>query len=244
VTDPVIPAIGEALAVNGLILRGGFVFGPAEAAPAGPSGTPARSVLLVGQAGSAPWPHFLAWQARQPHDLDNPLDSWAREVIGAVGREFGARGVSPSDRPYLPFQQWAMRAEGLKPSPLGILMHPVYGLWHAYRGALLFETEIEAEAPREVIHLCDLCSGKPCLKACPVDAHDGRGFDYAACLAHVRGPGGRSCRENGCLDRNACPYGTEYRYSVDELAFHMAAFAALSAHCGSSAPRSDCVTPK
>ncbi len=31
-----------------------------------------------------------------------------------------------------------MAAEGLKPSPLGLLMHPEYGLWHGYRGAILF----------------------------------------------------------------------------------------------------------
>lgn len=223
--DLVVASIREALAADGLILRGGFVFNNGEAAPAGQSGPPARSVLLVGQAGGAPWPHFLKWRAGQPADLANPLDSWAREVMGAVAAEFGARAVSPSDRPYLPFQQWAMRAEGLKPSPLGILMHPQFGLWHAYRGALLFDREIEVETPREVIHLCDLCSGKPCLKACPVDAHYGSGFDHAACLAHVRGPGGGRCRDGGCLDRNACPYGTEYRYSADEQAFHMAAFA-------------------
>ncbi len=29
---------------------------------------------------------------------------------------------------------------------------------------------------------------------------------------------------DGCLDRNACPYGTAYRYPADEQAFHMAAF--------------------
>jgi epoxyqueuosine reductase QueG len=145
-------------------------------------------------------------------------------VIRAVATEFGARAVSPSDRPYLPFQQWAMRAEGLKPSPLGILMHPEYGLWHAYRGALLFDVEVLIQAPHEVIHLCDLCPGKPCLKSCPVDAYSQAGFAYQACLGHVRGPSGEPCRIGGCLDRNACPYGTAYRYPADEQAFHMAAF--------------------
>jgi hypothetical protein len=223
--EPVIAAIGEALEAHGLILRGGFVFEEAEQAPPGPCGGPARSLLIVGQAGPAPWPHFLKWRAGQPSDLKNPLDSWAREVIGAVAAQFAARAVSPSDRPYMPFQQWAMRAEGLKPSPLGILMHPRYGLWHAYRGALLFDEPIAIEPPGAVLHLCDACMEKPCLKACPVDAHSAVGFHHAECLAHVRAPQGEPCRSRGCLDRNACPYGTEHRYSDDEQAFHMAAFA-------------------
>jgi ferredoxin len=213
-----------ALSENGLILRGGFRFAPDDVVPSGPSGLPARSVMLVGQAGDAPWPYFLRWRQSQPQELANPLDTWSRMVIGEVAGEFGARAVSPSDRPYLPFQRWAMRAEGLKPSPLGILMHPEYGLWHAYRGALLFDVEIPVQAPEKAIHLCDLCAGKPCLKACPVGAYSQQGFAYQDCLDHVRGPSGEPCRTGGCLDRNACPYGTAYRYPADAQAFHMAAF--------------------
>lgn len=157
--------------------------------------------------------------------IANPLDTWSREVIGAVAEKFGARAVSPSDKPYLPFQQWAMRAEGLKPSPLGILMHPHYGLWHAYRGALLFEDEISVQAVEVATHLCDGCVEKPCLKSCPVNAYSGEGFAYQSCLAHVRGADGQPCRTGGCLDRNACPHGTAYRYPMEVQAFHMAAFA-------------------
>ncbi len=219
--------VASALSANGLILRGGFNFAAGEDVPAGVSGAGAKSVLLVGQAGAAPWPHFLRWRERQPQAITNPLDIWSREVIGAVARDFGARAVSPSDRPYLPFQQWAMRAEGLKPSPLGILMHPRYGLWHAYRGALLFEDEIEVEASQAPIHLCDTCVAKPCLKSCPVDAYSPEGFAYQSCLAHVRGADGSPCRTGGCLDRNACPYGRAYRYPPEVQAFHMAAFAGL-----------------
>jgi hypothetical protein len=219
--------ISAALAVQGLIQRGGFVFGDSDAAPDGPAGRAARSVLLVGQAGAAPWPHFRRWRERQPASLDNPLDSWSREVIGDVARKFGARAVSPSDKPYLPFQQWAMRAEGIRPSPLGILMHPEYGLWHAYRGALLFEVELAFAELREQSHLCDLCPGKPCLKSCPVDAYSEAGFAYETCLGHVRGASGGACRTQGCLDRNACPYGLAYRYPADVQAFHIKSYAGL-----------------
>jgi hypothetical protein len=220
--------IAAVLGANGLILRGGFNFSASETPPAGPSGAAAKSVLLVGQAGAAPWPHFVRWREKQPQNLAHPLDAWSREVIGAVAKDFGARAVSPSDKPYLPFQQWAMRAEGLKPSPLGILMHPRYGLWHAYRGALLFEGELPIVAPQAAIHLCDACVGKPCMKACPVDAYSAEGFAYQSCLTHVRGPAGEPCRGGGCLDRNACPYGAAYRYPVEVQAFHMASFAPMA----------------
>jgi hypothetical protein len=219
--------VGKALAAHGLILRGGFKFTDGEQAPSGLSGAAARSVLMVGQAGAAPWPHFLRWLEKQSQSIANPLDTWSREVIGAVANDFRARAVSPSDRPYLPFQQWAMRAEGLRPSPLGILMHPQYGLWHAYRGALLFDDEIALHEPRGVIHLCDACVDKPCLKSCPVDAYSADGFAHETCLVHVRGQNGAPCRTGGCLDRNACPYGTDYRYPPEVQAFHMAAFARL-----------------
>jgi Fe-S-cluster-containing dehydrogenase component len=120
-----------------------------------------------------------------------------------------------------------MRAEGLKPSPLGILMHPTYGLWHAYRGALLFEDEISLPKPHAAIHFCDTCVAKPCLNSCPVDAYSGEGFAHQACLVHVRGTDGTPCLAGGCLDRNACPYGAEYRYPPEVQAFHMTAFAGL-----------------
>ena len=181
--DDLIGDVGRDLAPHGLILRGGFAFEEGEDAPAGFGGARARAVLLIGQRGAEPWPHFQQWLRRQPGAIANPFDTWSREVIASVADRFGARAASPSDKPYLPFQQWAMRAERLRPSPLGILMHPDYGLWHAYRGALLFDSRDAAAAIAAMnqdahipIHLCDRCDGKPCLKACPVDAHELRGL--------------------------------------------------------------------
>ncbi|MDQ6433028.1 hypothetical protein RB623_03055 [Mesorhizobium sp. LHD-90] len=213
------------LVSHGLIPRGGFNFEASQTAPPGPSGLPAKSVLLVGQAGAGPWSHFVEWRKTQPTDIRDPLDTWARETIDKVAERFGARAVSPSEKPYLPFQNWAMRAEGLKPSPLGILMHPEYGLWHAYRGALLFDVALEFPPAEEPIHLCDACAGKPCMKACPVDAYTDAGFAYEGCLSHVRSAAGEACMTKGCLDRNACPHGTAYRYPAEVQAFHMRAFA-------------------
>ena len=103
-------------------------------------GLPAKSILLVGQAGGSPWPHFLRWRARSRSELPT-RSTLGRAQSSAPSPKSSAPALSPVRPALLPFQQWAMRAEGLKPSPLGILMHPQYGLWHAYRGALLFDVE-------------------------------------------------------------------------------------------------------
>mgnify|MGYP001300063870 CR=1 FL=1 len=217
--------LSAALITHGLILRGGFSFRRDEDAPVGPGGEPAKSVLLVGQAGASVWPHFFRWRQTRLADIHNPLDTWSREVIGEAARRFGARAVFPFERPFLPFQRWAMRAEGLKPSPLGILMHPEYGLWHAYRGALLFDEELPLPQSEAAVHLCDLCDGKPCLSACPVGAYSEQGFAYEACLGHLRSGRGGTCMAAGCLARNACPYGQAYRYPPEVQAYHQSYFA-------------------
>jgi len=216
----------ELLEEHGLTIRGGFNRAEDEQLPANAAPNPAESVLLIGNAGDGFWPRFVAWLDGQPADLENPLDTWSRHVLDKAAEAFGARVIMPNDKPYAPFQQWAMRAVGLRPSPLGILMHPSFGLWHAYRGALLFDRKIAAEdlgkPARMPIHLCDLCIEKPCLNSCPVGAF-GKLFDSGACYSHIASAGGHSCMEGGCLARNACPHD-KFRYRDALQAFLMAAF--------------------
>ncbi len=222
--------IAHALQPSGLTQRGGIHLTPQDIVRS-PHLQGVHTAVLVGNAGGAFWPIFERWRAAHPHTA-NPLDTWSHQIIGEVARQFGARAVSPSDRPYLPFQQWAMRSEGLIQSPLGILMHPEFGVWHAYRGALLFEAELDLDPVRELIHPCDRCDGKPCKKACPVSAHAGDGFAYQDCLDHLDGELGGDCMMNGCLDRNACPYGVSYRYSKEMQVFIARAFAGLNPRRG------------
>lgn len=221
-----ISRIDDALTACGLMVRGAVALSSEDRAPNGPSGMPARSVVLVGHGGADYWPHFERWRSTQTQDLANPLDAWSRSVLEEVASLVGARALLPNDRPYAPFQQWAIRAERLCPSPIGLLIHPVYGLWHAFRGALLFDAEIEIQQAEQLNHPCDVCVGKPCMNACPVSAFTAAGFAYERCLVYVREPQGQGCR-TGCQARNACPIGIEYRYPASVQTFHQAAFAGL-----------------
>ena len=95
-----------------------------------------RTIVLAGMAGRDGWSAFAASpEARD--GMDHPLDRWSRRVIEALARELGATALFPfGGPPFWPFQQWARRAEPVHPSPIGLLIHPRYGLWHCYRGAL------------------------------------------------------------------------------------------------------------
>lgn len=225
----VLAEIGALLAAHGLSPRGLVRFGSEGEAPRLADGSRAEAVLLIGVTGGAMWAHFERWRMGEADQGGtDPLDRWSKIVIDEIARRVGAEPCYPSDAPYQPFQRWAMQAEGLEPSPLGILIHPRFGLWHSYRGALMFRAlDSAVETPvRSEVHPCDSCSGKPCLSTCPAGAITADGFDVAGCRGHlVTPPGQGGCMLGGCLARNACPVGAEYRYPQAQLRFHMQALA-------------------
>ena len=126
-----------------------------------------------------------------------------------------------------------MAAEGIKASPLGLLIHPEYGLWHGYRGAILFGADALAKsgytrpsATGMVNHPCDDCVDKPCLSRCPVEAFGPDGLAVSACRDYLASAKGREgCMVSGCVARDACPAGRDYRYGEEQIRFHMKAFA-------------------
>ncbi|MGH6862317.1 MAG: hypothetical protein ACRECY_18890 [Phyllobacterium sp.] len=220
--DSVLDRIAGALAPFGLVARGGFSFAEKDKRPMFPGGTMPASVVMIGHFGSSIWPHFSAWRRAHP-GMSDPLDRWSKEILTGVAAEFGAMAVFPSDRPYLPFQQWAKRAEGLSASPLGLLIHPEYGLWQAFRGALLLAQPIDFAPSPILAHPCDACREKPCLFACPVNAFDATGFAVGRCRDHLKTMG-QACMTGGCKARLACPVGAGHAYVSDQQRFHMRAF--------------------
>lgn len=217
-----IEQIRAALSPHGIFLRGVVHFhgdGPELTA-----GGRAASVVLLGNVGGSIWPAFSTWQAGPGQGVTNPLDTWSVEMIRPVAQSLAGQAWFPSEKPWQPFQQWAMRAEGLKASPLGVLIHPQYGLWHGYRGAIGFAELVGTASVPFDRHPCDDCAEKPCLATCPADAIHPALFDVRACRSHIHAPEGQAgCMAGGCIARNACPVGAEHRYPAGQLQFHMAA---------------------
>ena len=215
--------IEAAIAPTGLIVRGGLHPRPADQVPPLPGGGATATLVVVGNAGPAMW-RRLAAQGIDP-DHRHALDSWSRRVISGVAEALGAHPLFPfGGPPWHPFQRWAQRAEPVWPSPIGPLIHPDYGLWHAYRGALAFAATLELPPRAERPNPCESCAERPCLQTCPVDALKPGAYDVPACVEHISAAAGRDCAELGCRARRACPEGRAYIYQPEQAAFHMRAF--------------------
>lgn len=208
--------VARAISEHGMILRGGFHNAGGARLP-----DHVQTVFLVGNAGPEMYQAFRA----SGRDGQDALDHWTAKVLKPLARQFRAGIVFPFGGPdYAPFQHWAKRAEGLESSPIGILLHPHYGLWHAYRAALLFTEQHKLPPRLAANHACGTCRDRPCLNACPVSAFSGDAYDVSACKDHLNGRDEQDCMELGCASRHACPVGQDYAYSPAQAAFHMQAF--------------------
>lgn len=214
--------IHDALGEQGMILRGGFHPQEDDAVPASADGIPAHTLLMVGNAGSAMW---QAFQRADKVDVSDPLNTWVQAMLSTLAETFDGRALFPfSGPPYLPFQRWAQRADSVWSSPIGILIHSEFGLWHAYRGALVFERQVQLPTRAKRERPCDSCEQRPCLSTCPVHAFSETGYDVSACVSHVTRWDGRDCIDLGCRARRGCPVGREFMYSSPHAAFHQRAF--------------------
>lgn len=224
--DPITyAAVAAAVEATGMIARGGFVTDPTgSGVPVRGDGRTTRTVVMIGNVGGAMWSRFRREQTAGP----NPLDRWTRAALRPVAERFGADYVHPSDEPFQPFQRWAQRADDVWQSPIGLMIHPEYGLWHAYRGALLFADEVVGlPLVGGRSRPCDTCVEMACLSTCPVGAFTPDGYDADACAGHVRSGTEPTCLTDGCAARCACPVGTQYRYEPDQMRFHMGAFVGI-----------------
>ena len=211
---------------HGLVFRGGFSVDASSEVPDLGEGVAAKSLLLFGNAGSAMWEVFK--DSAEYHDRrPDPLNRWSARIGRGLAERFSARAVFPFDRPHPPFLRWAKKAERLQNSHLGMLIHPQFGLWHAYRFALIFAQTMELPATTTATAaegICRRCAPRPCRGACPVGAFSDEGYDAHACHGYLQAHPDCPCMTEGCQARSACPEGAGHRYQPPHAAFHLRAF--------------------
>lgn len=184
---------------------------------------PGNQIVIVGNAGPQMWQAFRTAPEYADGGPDR-LNRWTRRVLSKVATDLEIAIRFPFDGPpYFPFQQWMLATGAAFQSPIGLLIHPEFGLWFAMRGAFLVEGPL-AGIETNLTSPCDTCANKPCLLTCPVSAFSPEGYDVPGCKAHLATPQGEDCMSLGCRARRACPVGTGHHYGSDQARLHMTAF--------------------
>lgn len=222
--------LNEYIVSTGLRVRGTFLDKSAQFSAAFDDKSP-KLWVLIGLVGSESWSAFSG-SAEASDGAPHPMDRWSLRLLNECADRTGGLALEANDR-RIPLQRLASMAEGIGHSPLGLLIHPRYGLWHAYRGALIYPkdhaffngaSQVSAtEMP--LSNTCDVCVDKPCLNGCPVNAFDSSGFQINNCRDYLQQPAGQHCLSQGCQARGACPVGHDYRYLEPQRRFHIQAFA-------------------
>jgi len=212
---------------HGLVVRGGFDVNDEDKVPEISPGTPAAALVLFGNAGSSLWERFSNSSEFSDGTAD-PLNRWSERIGKQTAAELSGLALFPfGGPPYQPFIRWAKKSESLQSSKLGMLIHPRYGLWHAYRFAVALP-EMEPVFPPVVkateTDICLRCVEQLCLKTCPVSAFTGSGYDVETCYGFLKRNPASRCRTTTCQARQACPEGKGFNYQQQHARFHMDAF--------------------
>ncbi|HEX4209843.1 MAG TPA: hypothetical protein VHY56_05585, partial [Candidatus Binataceae bacterium] len=159
-------------------------------------------------------------------DRTHPLDDFTRGLIeNQIEPIMRERGVSSTSvypfigEPTLNFIALGKLAGLGAPSLLGVLIHPVYGPWIAFRAALLLDFALDQPGEAAGFDPCPRCVSRSCITACPASAVNfPAGWDIPACLTH-RVEAETDCASR-CHARVACVIGPDHRYPDDELEYH------------------------
>jgi len=189
----------------------------------------ARSIIVVANGGFDFWRAFVRYAAAHQGWLErpDPLDDFTRatveDMLLPAVRTAGVRCTSvypfASDPPRLNFMQLGRLAGLAGPSIIGVVVHPVYGPWLAFRAALLVDVVLDAPGAALGFDPCPTCVARSCIKGCPAEAvSNEHGWDLAGCLK-FRVEQEPACAPR-CHARAACVLGPEYRYPDAELAYH------------------------
>ena len=187
-------------------------------AEADPGTAPWRQLLLIGNGGPAFWQHSRGFAAGTGH----PLDEFALDVVqrfladAAPGVRYRVLYPGPA---LVPLQALGALAGWHHPSPMMVGINDYWGMWYAYRVALVADTDFTPSARVNSASPCATCVEKPCLSACPASAlGEQDGLRLERCLDHRTAPAS-SCAAT-CLARLACPVAPQHRYADDQIDYH------------------------
>ncbi len=179
------------------------------------------TLVLIGSAGKTLWQSMTAARAFEPLD---PVDEYCEEALFDFCEDLEPHVETrilwpdPNAAAAVPITRLGELAGWSHRSPLGLGIHPTFGLWFAYRGVVLLDARVPPTPHPPTPSPCASCADRPCVAACPPGAIGGpKGLDVAACSKERNDS--PPCA-SACIARAACPIAAEHRYSPEQMAHH------------------------
>ncbi len=187
----------------------------------------AESIILAGFGGNSFWKIFNAYLDKNPAFRESHTDlidsytvlnmSRAGEMLDSSGFSYALSYPFGENALGLDFVALGRLGGAGVGSLLGILINPVFGTWISLRAAILTDAGLsEYDNPLEGFDPCPSCD-KPCIAACPAHTVSESGWDWESCMEWRMETDVCSAR---CASRVACPWGSEERYSPEQMAYH------------------------
>jgi hypothetical protein len=179
-----------------------------------------RQLILLGHGGRALWTTLKATGFSSADPIDDFSVAVVRKWLDREAGESAYRIIYPSAerRPAVPLQQLGRLAGWHHDSPLGVGINGRWGLWFAYRVALLADTDLPTTPAWTEPSPCTTCTDKPCIAHCPGQALTGGVLALDRCIGERKRP--QSGCQATCSARLACPVGAEHRYDADQMRHH------------------------
>ncbi len=180
-------------------------------------------LILLGHGGRRLWDKLQTFGMKTADPVDHYSLTITRQYIERYLDNAPHLILYPLANYPVPLTRLGELAGWSYPSPVGLGINPIYGLWFAYRVAFLVNSGRQLAAssqPQPAAHPCAACAGRPCIAACPASAvqPDPRQFDISSC-ARYRLQSQSACADR-CLARLACPAAPEHRYSLAQIRYH------------------------
>ena len=182
-----------------------------------------QSAIVFANGGTALWDVFLEDLRQNPQHLRNhthPLDDFVKRQIqkfdpNPTDNRRWIHCAAQTDT-FIDFRPLAEQAGLGTASPLGLLIHPQYGLWLSLRAVLLTTervpfTSVLQDSP------CTSCTRKPCIAACPAQAVHPQKWSIHKCLQYHKDS--HDCHDL-CHSRLRCPVGKTHQHTTLQHLYH------------------------
>lgn len=187
---------------------------------------PTGTVLVVGSGGTHFWDQFVEHLRLHPHHLTeqpHPLDHFLElslhlhQPVIQAGGDTRVIPITHNTPIFLDVRKLALASGQGTLSPVGLLLHPEFGLWWALRVVIFTEVEVPPSLPLPSSP-CVPCPA-PCISACPAGAVQSSGFVFDRCqLQHQQS---QTCTYT-CHARNACIVAPQHTYRELQSLYHNA----------------------